>query len=122
MSATLIKYYRASVCERDIQAGVVQYLTLTGWVVVELSQYQRVTGTIVGMSDVIAWKGYGASTVCLLVECKSPTGRLRRSQEEFFERIKPLLSPTLWHFVVRSLDDLIDGLTVIEQANKENIR
>ena len=122
MSATLVEYYRDSAAERDVQRAVVQYLALTGWCVVELSQHQRVTGSIVGMSDVIAWKGYGASTVCLLVECKSPTGRLRRSQEEFFERIKPLLSPTLWHFVVRSLDDLIDGLTVIEQANKENIR
>ena len=105
--------------ERLIQSAITDYLGYTGWLVVETSQPWRVANGLVGVPDVIAWKAFGLHSVTLFVEVKTVRGKLRASQVEFMERLRPLLCPTLWHCVARSVDDVIEMVDVIARANKE---
>ena len=84
--------------ERDIQNAIVDLLRWRGWMVREISQPRMVSGDLVGVPDVIAWK----RGVTLLIECKRPGGKLRASQIVFYEQITPHLANTL---VYRLSDD-----------------
>lgn len=84
--------------ERDIQSAIVDLLRWRGWMVREISQPRMVSGDLVGVPDVIAWK----RGVTLLIECKRPGGKRRASQTSFYEQITPHLADTL---VYRLSDD-----------------
>lgn len=110
--------YLDSAPEASIQRAICDYLSYTGWCVVETSQPVRVVNGLIGCPDLIAFKPYGAQTVTLLIEVKAAKGKLRKSQVEFLERIQPMLSKTLWHCVARSVDDVIEMVAVIERSQQ----
>jgi len=103
--------YLDSASEASIQRACVELLTLLGWVVVETSQAGPVI-RMAGLPDVLAWR----NGITILLEMKTARGKLRRSQVEFSERIRPHLTAHLQYFVIRSVDDLRDCLTAIDLA------
>ncbi len=70
--------------ERNIQQAIVARLRWHGWMVRELSQPRAVSGELVGVPDVIAWKlGH-----TLLIEVKRRGGKRRPSQTQFAEEMR----------------------------------
>lgn len=86
--------------ERDIQRAIVSLLRWHGWMVREISQQKYVTGDLIGVPDLIAWK----RGVTLLIEVKAPGGRVRRSQRLFAQDIAPHLGDTLRYTITRDVD------------------
>lgn len=92
--------------ERDIQNAVIDLLRYRGWMVRELSQPRIVSGNLVGVPDVIAFR-HGHT---LLIECKRPGGKMRYSQCVFRDEIEPHLDATLRHMLVNDIDAFIRAL------------
>ena len=87
--------------ERNIQNAIIDRLRWHGWMVRELSQPRAVSGELVGVPDVIAFKpGH-----TLLVEVKRPGGEVRASQRQFALEIEPHGAPTLAHWITSDVDD-----------------
>lgn len=98
--------------ERNVQSAIMERLAWHGWEVVEISQPQRVTGGLVGVPDVLAFK----SGVTVLVEVKRPGGRVRESQHEFARRIEPHKRLTLCYCVTSDVDEFANWLQGVEAA------
>jgi len=79
------------ISERDVQDAIVHRLRWHGWMVREISQRNAVTGDLIGIPDVIAFK----SGHTLLIECKRPGGRVRYSQIVFSAEIDDHAAITL---------------------------
>ena len=79
------------------------YLRLCGWFVCETSQRWAADPRMSGLPDVFAFR----EGVTLLLEIKTKTGKLRPSQVEFAEQVKPHLFETLIYAVIRDVDELI---------------
>lgn len=96
--------------ERNIQDAIVGRLRWRGWMVRELSQPRAVSGELVGVPDVIAWK----MGVTLLIECKRPGGRARPSQVQFADEIEPHLRLSLNYVLVDDVDEFGEWLHDVE--------
>ncbi len=96
--------YTRSATEANVQEAVVMYLKYKGWVVRETSQHNRVTGGLVGLVDVEAWR-HGVS---VLAEIKRADGTLRPSQIKFRDEILPHCCATLWWFAWWSIDEAME--------------
>ena len=92
-----------AVTERDTQLAIVDLLRKAGWYVRVFSQPRHVLQCLVGWPDVVAFK-HG---VVLLIEVKSPTGKPRAAQVDFWCDIEPHLSASLLYIVARSVDDVL---------------
>lgn len=92
--------------ERNIQDAIVGHLRWRGWMVRELSQPRAVSGELVGVPDVIAWKlGH-----TLLIECKRKGGRMRYSQVKFAQEIRQHERLTLFYVLMNDVDEFADFL------------
>lgn len=98
--------------ERNVQNAIVERLAWHGWEVVEISQPSRVTGGLVGVPDLMAFK----SGVTVLVEVKRPGGRVRESQHDFARRIGPHVGLTLCYCVANNVDEFAHWLQGVEAA------
>jgi hypothetical protein len=96
--------------ERTIQQAIVARLRWHGWMVRELSQPRAVSGELVGVPDVIAFKAGHT----LLVEVKRPGGEVRASQRQFGLEIEPHSAPTLAHWITNDVDDFARKLNCLE--------
>ena len=99
--------------ERNIQDAVVAWLRWHGWMVRELSQPRMVSGSIVGMPDVIAFR-HGHT---LLIECKSKQGKLRASQHVFRAEIVTHEAPTLRYVVMNDVDAFARWLQEMQESD-----
>lgn len=92
--------------EKDVQAACVEFLKAAGWEVFITSQDRATRRHLKGQSDLIAVR----HDVTLFVECKRPGGKLRKSQEEFRDRILPHVGPHLHYWVVDGIEKLMHTL------------
>ena len=97
--------------ERDIQRAIIDILRWHGWMVREISQPRVVSGDLVGVPDVIAFR-HGHT---LLVECKRPGGRMRQSQRQFEAEIKPHMAITLRYMLANDIDVFTAALDEYER-------
>jgi len=97
--------------ERDIQRAIIDILRWHGWMVREISQPRVVSGDLVGVPDVIAFR-YGHT---LLIECKRPGGRIRQSQVNFSDEIKPHMAITLRYMLANDIDVFTAALDEYER-------
>ena len=81
----------------------------------EISQPRVVSGDLVGVPDVIAFR-HGHT---LLVECKRPGGKLRESQRRFIDEIEPHLYPTLSHVIANDVENFTRALDYIELMHEQ---
>lgn len=101
---------KRKISERQIQDAIIHRLRVHGWMVRELSQPRAVSGELVGVPDVIAFKlGH-----TLLVEVKRPGGEIRASQRQFALEIEPHGAPTLAHWITSDVDDFARALNYLE--------
>lgn len=91
---------KAKIYERNIQAAVVHRLRWHGWMVREISQRNAVTGDLIGIPDVIAFK----SGHTLMIECKRPGGKVRHSQIVFAAEIDDHAAITLTYALFDNSD------------------
>lgn len=77
-----------------------------GWMVREISQPHAVYGELSGFPDVIAFKAGHT----LLVECKRPGGKTRKSQDIFFSQIERHERITLVCVLTDSVDAFAEFL------------
>jgi hypothetical protein len=102
---------RPTVSERQIQDAIKERLYLHGWEVFEISQPRRVSGGIIGVSDLIGVK-HG---VTIFVESKKPGEDLRPSQVRFAERLRPHLRATLSYTKADDVDEFARWLAATEE-------
>lgn len=96
--------------ERNIQHAIVARLRWHGWMVRELSQPRAVSGELIGVPDVIAWKmGH-----TLLIEVKRRGGKRRPSQTQFAEEIQAHRSLTLMCVLADDVDEFAGFLRTHE--------
>ena len=72
----------------------------------EISQPRMVTGDLIGIPDVIAFK-HGRT---LLIECKRPGGRLRKSQKRFIEEIEEHIDFSLNYIIANDVENFIQSV------------
>lgn len=97
--------------EAQIQRAIVDLLNYLGFLVIETSQVSAVARGLIGTPDVLAFKKIDEhTTVLLLCEVKSRTGKLRPSQQLFADRAKEHLSDTMIYCVARSTDDVLEAI------------
>ena len=96
--------------ERNIQQAIVARLRWHGWMVRELSQPRAVSGELVGVPDVIAWKlGH-----TLLIEVKRRGGKRRPSQTQFADEIQVHRRLTLMCVLADDVDEFAGFLRTHE--------
>lgn len=88
--------------EADLVRAVVERLRASGWLVVVTAQDRSTRRQSSGLPDVLAFR----ADVCLLLECKTPTGKLRPSQIEFGAQVQPHTGDHVVHRVVRWESDV----------------
>lgn len=88
--------------ESAIQAAVVKKLRDAGWFVKVTSQDKAVRRQSAGLPDVLAWRGNHS----LLIECKTPGGKLRCSQIEFRININPHEGLNLRYLIISDPDQV----------------
>jgi len=93
--------YNLHVSESEIQSGIVKRLRAAGWIVIVTSQDRRTRRQLANIPDLICFRRGHA----LLVECKTPGGRLSEGQLKFRERIVPHLREYLEYRVMRYVED-----------------
>lgn len=89
--------------ESEVQRESVRLLRARGYAVYVLSGPASVLRQIAGLPDVFAF----APDVLLMLEFKAPSGKLRGSQAEFYDRVSPFLGPHLRYAVPRSVDEVM---------------
>lgn len=104
----------AGASERNIQSAIIDRLRWHGWMVRELSQPRAVSGSMVGMPDVIAFR-HGHT---LLIECKSKKGKLRASQHIFRAEILTHESSTLRYVVMNDVDAFARWLQAMQDSDE----
>jgi hypothetical protein len=90
------------ISESDVQAACVALLESIGFDVHVTSQDRATRRHVKGLTDLIAWR----NNVTLFIECKRPGGKLRKSQEEFRDKILPHVGPNLHYFVIDDVEKL----------------
>lgn len=88
--------------ESIIQKKIIKFLGEHMWMVVETSQGSHVGRGLIGFPDLISFR-FG---VTMLMEVKTPTGKLRPKQEVFKNRLQVHLGENLLYFVVHSFEDV----------------
>jgi len=88
--------------ERQTQREIVEYLRATGWKAKVFSSNRRQPSQLRDWPDVVAFR----HDHCLLVECKSETGRLRKGQTAFRDELRDHLGLHVRYVVARSLADV----------------
>jgi len=100
--------------ERNIQNAIIDRLRWHGWMVRELSQPRVVSGSMIGMPDVIAFR-HGHT---LLIECKSKKGKLRASQHIFKAEILTHEASTLRYVVMNDVDAFARWLQQMQDSDE----
>lgn len=83
--------------EAGLVRAVAERLRAAGWLVIVTAQDHSTRRQLSGLPDVLAFR----DDCALLLECKTPTGKLRPSQLGFWEQIRPHCGAHVVHRVVR---------------------
>lgn len=98
--------------ENEIQTEGVKQARARGYTVRVMSAPFRVLKQFRGIPDVFIF----APNVLQMLETKSKDGKLRDSQLEFFEAVKPFLGPNLRYSVPRSTAEIMIILAQLPPA------
>lgn len=89
--------------ERETQRESVKQLRARGYVAYVLSGPVGVLKQLAGLPDVFVF----APDTLLMLEFKAPDGKLRGSQAEFYDRVRPFLGPHLRYGAPRSVAEVL---------------
>jgi len=88
--------------ESAIQAEIVKRLRASGWLVIVTSQDRRTRKQLKDIPDLICFR----RGMTLLVECKTPTGKMKPGQIDFMSDLTEHIGPNLAYQVMRYPDDV----------------
>lgn len=88
--------------EADLVRIVAERLRNAGWFVIVTAQDRSTRKQASGLPDVLAFR----ADMCLLLECKTPTGKLRQSQLDFWWRVQPHTGTHVMYRIVHYESDI----------------